>query len=269
VEQLLGVLPVVHRDQQVSDVAEGLAGLAQRLVEPTAAVEADVEGAGEPALQAPVAEADLGVVEVGVVVQAPAGLLAQLEAAVLVLARAVGGAGLDAGQQGQAAAAAAVRVGEWACAGLLVGVGAVAVAQGDAVGVSVGLGQAAQAPGEVLGVGGKILGHAALRPEVAVHAGGVVEQPGVAAEAQAVESRQDGEDEGSETCEKGLHGVLLGARVGGTTTRPKSTPLCLDWVAGAARPECAARIYGHCTGCVAPAPSTVSRRCRPALTRWS
>src|SRR5437773_2677921 len=45
-----------------------------------------------------------------------------------------------------------------------------------------------------------------------MHAAGVVEQSGVAAEAEAVEAGQDREQQRAQACEESFHGVLLGIK---------------------------------------------------------
>jgi hypothetical protein len=55
---------------------------------------------------------------------------------------------------------------------------------------------------------GGVLEQDALLVAGALHAEGVVEQAGLAAEAEAVEAGQDEADQGAEAREKGLQGVL-------------------------------------------------------------
>src|SRR5947208_6941740 len=45
-----------------------------------------------------------------------------------------------------------------------------------------------------------------------MHAAGVVEQSGVAAEAEAVEAGQDRDQQRAQACEESFHGVLLGIK---------------------------------------------------------
>jgi hypothetical protein len=80
--------------------------------------------------------------------------------------------------------------------GLLVDVGAVQVQQGDVAEALEGL--RAEAAGELLGVVGEVLEQDALLVAVALHAAGVVEQAGLADEAEAVEAGQDEGDQRAE-----------------------------------------------------------------------
>jgi hypothetical protein len=79
--------------------------------------------------------------------------------------------------------------------GFLVGVGAVEVDQRHACGIGLFLGLAAEGLGQVLGVVGVVLEPDTPLVQVALGAQGVVEQPRLAAEPQAVEAGQDKADQ--------------------------------------------------------------------------
>lgn len=85
----------------------------------------DVHGEGKPPLHANVAQAELFVLGLMVVVQTLAGFFAHLGKAVVALADAVGLARLDTRQNGKAAGVAAVALGQGQRRGFLVDVGTV------------------------------------------------------------------------------------------------------------------------------------------------
>ena len=198
VEQRLRQGRVVHLHEQVAQALAGAAALAQLLVKPRAAVEADADAEGEPALDADVAQPQALVLEVVVVVQALADLLAGLDQTPGVLAQAVGGTGLDATEHGHAALAWGPALRQLQGGGFLVRGGAVQGEQGDVLLLGQGFGAPAQLLGQLLGMVGEVLEEDALLPEIALDAAGMVEQAGLAGQAQAVEAGQDEENEGAE-----------------------------------------------------------------------
>ena len=178
----------------VADVAD--AGLVELAGQPLPAVDVDLDIVGDPALDAHVHEAEVGVDEVEVVVQALALPACRLDAPGLhALAHLERHAGLDRADEAHDALGDPVTFGDRASELLLLldAVAGLHVIEGDDRPSRLG----GQAPGVVgdplrrrLGIGGEVLQRHALAPQEAAHVVLLVEAREIPLEDHPVEHRQ-------------------------------------------------------------------------------
>jgi hypothetical protein len=69
--------------------------------------------------------------------------------------------------------------------------------QRDAFGAGPGFGALPQGLGQRFGMGGKVLKEDVLLPEITLHAAGMVEQPRLTGQTQAIKSGEDKQDQGA------------------------------------------------------------------------
>src|ERR1700722_325923 len=106
IEQFLGERWLVDSQQQIVAFAKGSATMSELSIEPFSTVEADTHGEGEPTLHADIAEPQIGVEEIVVVVQTLAAFFERLDPTVGEPAQAIGVAQFDRSQKGDPPAGA-------------------------------------------------------------------------------------------------------------------------------------------------------------------
>ena len=119
-----------YRQQQVVATLERDAQALQLLAQPVATVESDADGEREPGLYPDVAQAELRMLQVMVIIDTLGSLLDRLDPALGIFPQAVGRAQLDATEHSQASAGAGVGGGQLTSDGFLVDLRTVAGLEG-------------------------------------------------------------------------------------------------------------------------------------------
>jgi hypothetical protein len=129
--------------------------------------------------------------------QAAGPFLAGLDQAAAIETQPIGGARLDAAENGNPAGASGLTLRQLPRSGFLIDGWAIQGQQGHVLLLRQGLGGLTQVVGQLLGMVGKVLEEDVLLPQIALHTPAMIEPARFAGQAQAVEAGEDEENEGA------------------------------------------------------------------------
>jgi hypothetical protein len=150
-------------------------------------------------LDADIAESEAFVEEIVVVVVAARDFLARFEVTFVVLAEAVSQRRFLAGEQRDASAGAAVRLGEFKRHSIFFDHGAIEMLEWNAFTCSLGLGSLAQDVRQIFAVFAKVFAQDVALEQKAADAASMIEQPRFAAKAQAIKTRENEQHQRAKT----------------------------------------------------------------------
>jgi len=190
---------VVHvdgRNRVIDEASAHLdAELAQLARQPVVAITVELQPKGAPGGHPHVAQPQVFIDEIEVIVQAFAAFLDRFDVADLVFAKTVSQTRLDTGQQRHSSRGALAGLGQFQGSRFFVDRGTIQMLQGNAFLLGEFFGLFAKGLGQALGMIGEVGVTNLLPIQVAVHAALVVEQPRFATKAKAIKAGQNEADQ--------------------------------------------------------------------------
>ena len=236
VHKLLGFGDILQTDKAVIAPVVAELGFVHEAGEPFTAVQADLDGKGQPRLNAGVHETKDGIDEVMIKREAFAVARHQLQAFSVAVAKDLeADAGFDSSEHADEAGSDAIALHDFAGDGFLVGIGAGQVLNRTLLDLGGAHRSVTQLGSQMLGVGTEVFEQNVFFPEQTFKSFDVADRAQGAAKDQTVESAQSTRDLVGMICYKTVHGVLLKRRFVSQTLSTFSRTPCLFFIARVSR----------------------------------